>query len=506
MTTQGRKQDVELVEGDDVELDDLIAPVPGGGRAPRDPWTWRRIVRVWPIAVVVLLVAAAYAVAGARDRAEAERLREALRGQPGFLADLSTPMREVWSLDREGAWAYATAVAGDVAIVTTSTDEGVDAVEGVDLATGTQRWVVPTERDTGRHCNAEPLVGYESGPVITCLVRDLTHVSGFVLAIDVDAMGGSLSRVEHRDAATGSLLASSDNRSAVASAVWGADLVEIVAADGGTQLRRVSLDGNVRWSTTVSDAESAAHDYAHLYVVHDVAALTLGPHAIVVDAEGQILVDRPLDDDSVMTMGDGTGEMFYYGSVELLPRGGSVISSTTSTIRSWLYGKDGELRLEWENGSYALALDDGSLGDIAVVYTAGNGVTLHDLVTGAALIDLKAVVETQAFVLDGHLIGGRDQELVSLDVATGEERWAVPFSGHLIGSDGRSLLVSPYRDVGDAVEYPEEPGRYPSRVQAIDLATGEVQWETEIGADSWPIVIDGHVFVVGDQSFSRVAP
>src|SRR5690606_41859524 len=99
---RGRKTQVELVEGGrgaledhgaaDVELDPQDA-----GPEPRESG-WRRNRRAWPLAVVAAVVAGAYLVPGARERA-ALAARHALLQEPlGLVPHPGPPPAPIWRL------------------------------------------------------------------------------------------------------------------------------------------------------------------------------------------------------------------------------------------------------------------------------------------------------------------------------------------------------------------------------------------------------------------------
>src|SRR5690606_31009278 len=116
--------DVELVEvGPGEGLDDDVLDAPGALDLPaqrRPRWTWRRVVRAWPLAVIAVVVAAAYLVTDVRERAAIEARHDALRGQRAFAADVeghSPPVRS-WEIGLEANWVYP-AVIDDTLLLTT---------------------------------------------------------------------------------------------------------------------------------------------------------------------------------------------------------------------------------------------------------------------------------------------------------------------------------------------------------------------------------------------------
>jgi outer membrane protein assembly factor BamB len=90
---------------------------------------------------------------------------------------------------------------------------------------------------------------------------------------------------------------------------------------------------------------------------------------------------------------------------------------------------------------------------------------------------------------DGQLLvgsSGRDNQLTSLDIATGLQKWAAPF----VASD---RWVAPPLVVGDTVYAPNNDGT----LYALKLATGEKSWALHFSRDLWgaPVTNGKLIFV-----------
>ena len=191
MVLPGRKLEVELVENDDGGSDDLGSLDAARVPQSRPAWTWRRVLRAWPIAVVALLVAGVYGIAGVRERAAHEQLQAALHGQPGFLEDLSGQFRPLWSTaDLDGTFHPVATVAGTVLLW--GSRDGAQLVVAADVATGEEGWSLDSAVGADRTCWTPVLDTYESGPAVACLSGSVSPGTGAEAFV-----------VEHRDAATG---------------------------------------------------------------------------------------------------------------------------------------------------------------------------------------------------------------------------------------------------------------------------------------------------------------
>jgi|GEM_PF-2775314 len=116
---------------------------------------------------------------------------------------------------------------------------------------------------------------------------------------------------------------------------------------------------------------------------------------------------------------------------------------------------------------HALALADG-----AEVWTAE---LLHEIVTSPAVVG------------DVLVTGTRGTEILGLDTATGERRWAVSLGSSWAESSVDTDGVTAYAGSSSLGE-----------VLAIDAATGAVRWRAHVGGWPWarPTVADGRVFAV----------
>ncbi len=96
---------------------------------------------------------------------------------------------------------------------------------------------------------------------------------------------------------------------------------------------------------------------------------------------------------------------------------------------------------------------------------------------------------------DGQLLvgsAGRDNELTSLDTATGQQKWAAPF----VASD---RWVAPPLVVGDTVYAANNDGT----LYVLKLATGEKSWSLHISRELWgaPVTNGKLIFVTSLDHF-----
>ncbi|NLF05928.1 MAG: hypothetical protein GX593_13130, partial [Actinomycetales bacterium] len=185
MGAHGRMADVELVEGGgfDVSPDEpAVADVAG-------PW---RVLPWWPVVLVALLLACAYAVQGARERAGVAERLAVLQSQPTFLTDLESAPRRAWSTDGV-ADLYTASVAGDLVIVRDGPVANSSGQVAIDASTGERRWELEERPGAVERC------GGASPGLVTCVVHRFasTRARGYGL-VPVLA--------ELRDAATGEVV------------------------------------------------------------------------------------------------------------------------------------------------------------------------------------------------------------------------------------------------------------------------------------------------------------
>src|SRR5690606_37184860 len=135
---RGRKSEVELVEDDaaPVELPEDRAAEELG----EPPSRGRGVLRAWPLALLALVVAGAYLVDGARERAARAELEARLEGQPLFVRELSRRPEPLWS--REDASIYVWPwVQEDTVVIARQTELGTEGnTRFLDLETGEPLW------------------------------------------------------------------------------------------------------------------------------------------------------------------------------------------------------------------------------------------------------------------------------------------------------------------------------------------------------------------------------
>lgn len=461
MAEQGRKLEVELVEGGlDLEIDQPETP-----GAPREAWSARRLVRAWPLALLVLVVAATYGVVALRERAAHERLLEVLADQPGFVADLSTPLRPLWT-NGSGLVDLTTAV-GDLGVGLTWTAEA-SAVVAIDLRTGVEQWRRPSAEDLSTACVGTAEV--EGRTVLVC------QASSYGAGSDA----GTPVVLEHLDPVTGEVIARGEPHAVHAAGVLDAGLVELVVEEGVTRLQHRLVDGTVVWDTELIASEPAKGAPTWLYVEDRFTGVLAGTRVFVVDGAGHVVLEHEFDVDRVPDLGVALDEI-WLGTVEIVPQGGFVVRED-ATNRVWVYGRDGTLRASSTGGGGAAASpDDGSLGDVVVL--GGAGVKVLDLGTGEVVFEDPRWHVYRGLVLDGVLVGADGVGARAIDPRSGEELWRVDRVSDLHGTDGRAVLVT----------LRGEDGSY---LAALDAATGQERWRVLLPENAWAYVAHAGVNVI----------
>ncbi len=161
---------------------------------------------------------------------------------------------------------------------------------------------------------------------------------------------------------------------------------------------------------------------------------------------------------------------------------GAIVLSACSTVNtsSWP-GLAADAKTAYlANGSFVYA----------VRLTDGVKVWQYPAKSGTQLFYADPVITPDGQLLVGS--AGRDDELTSLDPATGQPKWAVPF----VGGDH---WVAPPLAVGDTVYAANNDGK----LYALKLATGEKLWSLPIGRELWgaPVTNGKLVFVTSLDHF-----
>src|SRR5690606_21883745 len=194
---RGRKTQVELVEGGrgaledhgaaDVELDPQDA-----GPEPRESG-WRRIRRAWPLAVVAVVVAGAYLVTGARERAALAARHALLQDQLAYVPDLGRAPEPLWRVEtRSEPWS-SPAVSGGAVVVSGGSPDGEPVSVALDLETGTALWEIESSPGESVFCGLPREVLASPDGTVVCLAQ----------RGESDEEPFSVASLEHRDPRTG---------------------------------------------------------------------------------------------------------------------------------------------------------------------------------------------------------------------------------------------------------------------------------------------------------------
>jgi len=476
---RGRKSEVELVEDDaaPVELPEDRAAEELG----EPPSRGRGVLRAWPLALLALVVAGAYLVDGARERAARAELEARLEGQPLFVRELSRRPEPLWS--REDASIYVWPwVQEDTVVIARQTELGTEGnTRFLDLETGEPLW--ETRADGGAtttFCGFVP--------------EDTELPEGAVLCVRylVDESEGSVegATYELRDLRSGELVLEHGWRAGGEFVYpWGEDFVVVDEGSSDVHVRLRGSEGEERWSVPLGDVEREIGGGALVQIDHSRAFVSVAGRAVVLERDGTVVLDVEAPEleevgetwVNLEPLADG---YFSLSTVSFAP------STADSERVTQVYAPDGTLAYEVSQDDAGwpaqLGLDDGSLGRVHA--WSGGRTVLRDAASGAERWSTTWGAESFVMIADKKVVlasGGRvrvlDEEGVELWSEVGSEP---------VASDGKVLTI--LENVGEV-----------ARLRAFELGSGSELWALELGsAEARPTATGGHLFLHDSGTFS----
>jgi outer membrane protein assembly factor BamB len=464
----GRKERVELVESG------AGAERPGADAGPersvrsREPW-WGRLARAWPVALLLLVLATAYLVAGGRERARLEERYGPLRGQEAFAEDLGEG-RPAWELYVPAQWLVPSS-AGDVLLLQIGSFTGRVSHLAVDPGTGEELWRVTDTEDSRRECAGE-----------------VTLLDGAISCFHTSSAGTT---VERRELASGELLSEWEWAAGTSrSALWGDGVVHVATEGASSVVRLEGPEGDRRWSVPLRTGPLAAGELVTIEVRREHVVVAVRDLVVAIDLGGRLLVEESSerwgDED------DGARTGIPHLRLEPLRSGGWILGSWyLRPERSFVLDEAGELVFAAEGAVEQLVLDDGSMGPV-LLRRDSRVLELVDPATGEARLTVPRIPESEGYLVDGILVSVGSGRMSAVDLESGEELWLHTTVGLPVASDGRVLVV-------------QEGFTRPARVRGIDLATGETLWEIETGGvAARAFTAGGALFVHDGATLSRV--
>jgi len=480
MTARGRKARVDFVEAGEIHDDGgppddgrLADPAPGA--VPDEPHGrrgWRRIKRAWPIALVAVVGVGLLLALDQRGRAAREAQQDLFATQWHRLAELGSGLGPAWLVEDVGRYPSVADVE-DVYLVGVDTDDGA-ALIALEAESGAERWRI---RDAGVHIYCEsPARQQSSPPAGTAACTASTTDSWSLVLLDL---------------ATGEQRASRDMGGSAEAMHWHGAVLLVESDPDGTQLRLEDFDGTVRWAVPVLDRALSTYEVARLDVAGDRAMAVVGDRVVAVDVAGAVILDT--DSPARPPAAPATSALVPL-SPGVLPRGGFVLTGYDGT--RWLtvvYDEHGEQRFEAEAGLGLSSFDDGSLGDVVVLWKEG-GIEVRDL-AGGVLAQLDGTSDGALYVVDGALVFTDAGRLRAFEAASGEERWSVDVGfGTQVGSDGSVVLVHGYQSADPMI-------------RAFDVGTGAEEWVYELpGPRAEPLVAGGTLLIHDGTTLTKLAP
>lgn len=557
---QADRHTFELVDdgfADDVGLDPALGPAldPGGsagpgdgggdggsgdGAAVPDPAARRRRRRVAAAsaAVVVAVLGVMVTVDAAQSRADLARLREA----PGGVAPMLTAPAETWSLD--GVEPGGLEVLDGTLVLS----DGDDVVAH-DLGSGEERW--RTDAGAPVVCGSAFFgyglaAGVPARDRLVCLtdLQDLLdepasvtsptpHVASAVLVLDAD---GDVVGRRDLDAADGVAMPGPDgslvrvHRVGAVPAEHGAEIemdpttgepADVPPGRDVVVVLEDAVSGEVRWRrelpfsdgpgwgcigwTADGGTERTLADLERLwaFAVGDLVQVDGCGVSAWFGADGTRLDDAEHAGDSVVPLPDGalyrdpTGQAGW-------GYGGTPSPDVTPAVLA----PDGAVLWEPPGPLYTVAAADGRDTGLRLVR---DGIDLAAYGPGGERLWSSTGAGTPDRVLTvagGVVVVPRVGDLVALDAATGQERWtlesdAVRDPGAT--DDAGSLdWTTAFTDGDRLIATTRDWSGRDQQLVAVDLTDGEVVWRSTVGADAWPLAVQGALLVVEDRSVTRL--
>lgn len=464
-------------------------------------------------------VVAAVVVDGVLDRGRSAELRAAAGG----VVDLSAPPVEAWRLE-DGEVGVRTpgglvAVAGDVAAV-----HRYDELVGVDLLTGQRRWTVDL-LDRAAACGPGMAFWAETVELtptaqVVCVGES---VSGEVMVTTVDPDGTVLGRrtvVEHHDVVV------PGPQGTVLTATWVGDPRDVDVQLRGDPMTNLTVVGDIDdgydLEVRATDAVTGAERWSEVVAFGEVVDATrcvswdTGGRTAALDRRGDVehtvsgrLVGfwgcgvlayftpdgRRLD----LTHLDDDGEAVR--RVRPLADGGYAVSAGPwgRSPQSQVLGADGAHRFDVEGRLLDPRATDGRADERLLV--AGRDETRAVGPDGATAwsVDLHATSYLARAGGTAVMLDERDR-VVGLDRGTGEVLWHRDdlFAAYAALAEGRYGQVQSVFTDGTVVVFvvpTYTDTEVVSRWQAIDAATGEDVWATDLPEEGWgvDVAVDGHL-------------
>jgi outer membrane protein assembly factor BamB len=111
--------------------------------------------------------------------------------------------------------------------------------------------------------------------------------------------------------------------------------------------------------------------------------------------------------------------------------------------------------------------------------------------------DTGSSIGSTPILADGTIYFGNDNSwMYALNAANGHVRWAIPLRGDYGGIETRPAIAGTTLYVLDGGVIG------PSKVYALNVANGKIRWSIEGSFESNPSVLDGMVFVSGNQFYA----
>ncbi|WP_028050672.1 PQQ-binding-like beta-propeller repeat protein [Cellulomonas sp. URHD0024] len=471
----GRMREVELV--DDVDVHVPAAPARGAPSAAPAARSWPRRHALWLVPALVLAVLGLVGTQSVLDARERNRIA-ALAEVPGVVPPASSDIGVIWRAPPElGTVMQGGAMVDGLMVGGAADDAGLVRVVALDPDTGATRWATPV---TLPRLHPQP-DGVIPSAWISC--KAVQHVGRPLAGCASVQYGQNIvglpdSTIWVLDPSDGHVL--SERRVAGTSDVAFAPEAILVASrvdDTGGPARTDA--GSVRWNVTATDPldgtrlwtyttptvdvqgredgpeAASASGGANMETFGDQVVLSVDGNAWILDGDGTLLRDQPLDPGS-----------WIQGA-----RAGAYVLSSLSSGAAYtgkLLLADGA-EVSMAQTAAWLSVDDGSAPD--VVLTVGDGpagrigITGRDAGTGDVLWDRPDAL-TAALLLDGVVYLASFDELSAVDARSGKVHWTTTLDHQprQLSTDGRYLLV---------------PGKKIS-LEAYALTDGRLAWSKDL--------------------------
>jgi len=232
-----------------------------------------------------------------------------------------------------------------------------------------------------------------------------------------------------------------------------------------------AVDGTSQWEAEYMNTTSAGQTA----VTDDIVLTTVGSSVVGLDrSTGSHQWSVACGVESELTVADGA--VYVVGT-----SGGPTQLYSLSVADGTI---DWQTQVDADGTVATPAVDDDT------VYTCGNGLQAFETETGEERWSVEYSAAVAPTVVEDRVVIGSEGAVRVFDSADGTELWSNDIE---IGADDATATVSSSPAVADGTIYVVAEGT----LSAYDLSSSQHQYTVRVGLDGAPVVVDGHVYLVG---------